>query len=364
MRVLVDPQAFLVQRVGGVSRLFAELAKGLDHSDGVDLVLPFRYTRTEYLVRDFPDRMRLIERDSRFLRARALGVVNTMTRLPTRPVDVVHNTYYWPEYLNRYRTKKRVTTVFDMIPELMPELHEPGPNPHRRKRDFLEAADAIVCISETTKADLLRCWGDFGKPVHVTYLGVDDRFFVPTLPALTLPEQYVLFVGMRSTYKNFILLAEAFAEAAGASPDLHLVAVGGGPFDAEEMEFFDRYGLADRVHQIGVSDGDLPGVYAGALCLVFTSRYEGFGLPVLEAFAARCPVIIADTPCLVEVAGGLATLVSPDDPAELVSALKTLIEGGGSDTARIDSAQTRAAEFTWERMAAETLGIYRQTLST
>lgn len=363
MRVLIDPQAFLVQRVGGVSRLFAELAKGLDHSDDVDLVLPFRYTRTEYLARDFPDRMRLIESDRRLLRARALGAVNAVTRLPTRPVDVVHSTYYWPEYLNRYRTKKRVATVLDMIPELMPELHEPGPNPHRRKRDFLEAADAIVCISETTRTDLLRCWGDFGKPVHVAYLGVDARFFAPTQPTVVLPKQYVLFVGMRSTYKNFSLLADAFAETAGANPDLHLVAVGGGPFDAEETEFFERHGLADRVHQMGVSDTDLPGVYAGAMCMVFASRYEGFGLPVLEAFAARCPVVIADTPCLVEVAGGLATVVSPDDPAELVSALKTLIEAGRPDTAGLDSARARAAEFTWERMAAETLGIYRQTLT-
>lgn len=73
-------------------------------------------------------------------------------------------------------------------------------------------------------------------------------------------------------------------------------------------------------------------------------------------------MIIADTPCLVEVAGGLATVVSPDDSAHLVSALKTLVEGGRPDTARIAAAQARAAEFTWERMAAETLGIYRQTV--
>ncbi len=129
MRVLIDPQAFLVQRVGGVSRLFAELARELDRSDDVDLVLPLGLTRTEYLHRYFPDRMRLVEGDSRFLRGRALGAVNAVTRLPPKPVDIVHSTYYWPQYKNAYRARKRITTVFDMIPELMPELHEPGPNP-------------------------------------------------------------------------------------------------------------------------------------------------------------------------------------------------------------------------------------------
>ena len=73
-------------------------------------------------------------------------------------------------------------------------------------------------------------------------------------------------------------------------------------------------------------------------------------------------MIIADTPCLVEVAGGQATVVSPDDPAGCASALKALVGDVAPDTSRLDSAQARAAEFTWERMAAETLGIYRQTL--
>ena len=361
MRVLIDPQVFLFQRVGGVSRLFAELAKNFSRRRDVDLVLPFGYTRNEYITRAFPQDMRMIKGAERLLRPRPLSAVNTLTRRPPGTADLVHHTFYLPEYIDRYRTKRRVSTVFDMIPEVMPEYNF-GVNPHASKRDYLEASDAIICISETTKADLLHHWGDFGKPVFVTYLGVDGSFFSPVPPVCELPDQYILFVGRRGTYKNFALLAEAFLEVADLRTALHLVAVGGGPFDADESEFFARHKLAHRVHQIDVDEVDLPGVYAGARCMVFPSKYEGFGLPILEGFASRCPVVIADTPCLVEVAGGLATVVSPDDPTELVESLMWLTGAGLPGLPAVDAAQERAAEFTWSRTCAETLEIYQQTL--
>lgn len=359
MRVLIDPQIFLFQQRGGVSRLFSELAKELTATPDVEVVLPFGYVQNEYIARDFPDRMRQVAGGVHRTRPRPLQMLNTLTRMPPRAVDVVHHTWYRPEYIDRYRTRTRVSTVFDMIPEVMPEWS--GGDPHVGKREYLEASDAIVCISETTKADLLQHWGDFGKPVHVTYLGVETSFFSPTTPSFALPDRYVLFVGRRADYKNFSLLAEAFADVAGARPDLHLMCVGGGAFGPAEAEFFERHGITDRVHQFAVDDADLPGVYAGARCLVFPSKYEGFGLPILEAYAAGCPVVVADTPCLTEVAGGHATIVSPEDPSELAQALLEISDPDAPDAAvMIGAARDRAAEFTWARTCAETLAIYRE----
>lgn len=363
MRVLIDPQIFLFQQRGGVSRLFSELAKELSSSDDVDVILPFGLVRNEYIARDFPDRIRAITGGNRALRPRPLGLLNTLTRRPPGAVDIVHHTWYRPQYIDRYRTKKRVSTVFDMIPEVLPE--ESGGDPHVGKREYLEASDAIVCISETTKADLLHHWGDFGKPVHVTHLGVENSFFRPRFPSFALPEQFVLFVGHRRNYKNFALLAEAFAAVSSSRPDLHLVCVGGGPFELAEAEFFGRHKVSDRVHRFGVNDADLPGVYAAARCLVFPSKYEGFGLPVLEAYAAGCPVVIADTPGLVEVAGGLATVVSPEDPAELAAALTTLTERASeSIESSTRAARKRAGVFTWTRTCEETLRVYQQIVET
>jgi glycosyltransferase involved in cell wall biosynthesis len=363
MRVLIDPQIFLFQKRGGVSRLYSELAKGLSAADGVEVLLPYRFTRNEYLTREFPGRMTIVEGNGRFIRPRALTAMNMVTRRPPAPVDVVHHTWYRMEYIDRYRTRKRVSTVYDMIPELMPETDRV--NPHTGKREYLEASDAIVCISENTKADLLAHWGDFGKPVEVIHLGVEGSFFNPQSPSFALPEQFVLFVGRRNGYKNFALLAEAFAELAGSTPDLHLVCVGGGPFLNSETEFFDRHRISERVHRFDVDETDLPGVYAAARCLVFSSKYEGFGLPVLEAYASGCPVIIADTPCLAEVAGGLATVVPPDDPTQLAAGITKLL---GQDEAslapEIDAARRRAAEFTWARTCEETLALYRQIVSS
>lgn len=360
MRVLIDPQIFQLQRRGGVSRLFSSLATEIEAAGAADVVLPFRYTLNEQVALDFPSRMRLVKPRG-WWQTRVLQAANRARRPQLRGVDVVHHTWYGREFIDRYRTQARVSTVFDMIPEVLPEVS--GGDPHAGKREFLEASDAIVCISHTTKADLLKVWGDFGKPVHVTHLGVEEQFFDPAPASVALPDDYVLFVGKRANYKNFQLLADAFVQVAGEQPGLHLVAVGGGPFTAEESAHLERHGVLERCHQLDVSEADLPGVYAAARLFVFASRYEGFGLPVVEAYATRCPLVIADTPCLREVAGDEAEIVSPDDPAELADVLRASAEPDVERDARVERGLARAREFTWARTAQQTLEVYRQVTS-
>jgi glycosyltransferase involved in cell wall biosynthesis len=282
---------------------------------------------------------------------RVATVVNRL-RSPGRP-DLVHHTFYDAAYLNRKVGRLRVVTVYDMIPEIYPELFPTG-NPHLAKRAFVERADLVLAISAATQRDLVSVYGESRAPVVVTPLGVHDSFRPGGPRPAELPGQYVLFVGNRAGYKDFDGLTE---------PDVQLVAVGGGAFDDLERARLAALGVAGRVVQCNLDDVSLRGAYAHALCFVFPSRHEGFGLPTLEAMACGCPVVLVDSSSHPEVGGDAALYFPPGDVAALRHRLMELV---GSPTLRADRAQAgirRAATFTWERTARATAEAYRDLLA-
>jgi glycosyltransferase involved in cell wall biosynthesis len=144
-----------------------------------------------------------------------------------------------PTALGRYRGIPRVVTVYDMIPELMRHTKR-RLDFVTQKRRFLEKADHIICISESTKSDLLRVWPDLQAPISVTYLGASELFAPRGDRPASLPDRYILHVGTRSGYKDAWTLTEAFARVAPDHPDVTLVYVGGGaptPDESQAVEF-------------------------------------------------------------------------------------------------------------------------------
>lgn len=361
-RIAIDPQIFHLQHHGGVSRYFAELALELEKRPDVSLVLPFRRSRSVHLAHAFPGRFATIPEHSR-LSPGHLAVLDPPRLRRRGGVDLVHHSWYRLQSLKTYRGGRRVCTVHDMIPEKFPEIYAHR-DPHSGKREHVEAADAIACNSESTRADLLRHWGPIDKPIHVTPLAVADTFFEPGEDVTPPARPYVLFVGRRDEYKNFRALSAAFEILASRHHDLHLVCVGGGPLRPDEIEPLERRGIADRVHQVDVAEADLRAYYRAAACFVFPSIYEGFGLPVLEAFASGTPVVVADTPSLVEVAGGRAEVASPHEPEDLAAAVERLLRLDRDERgAMVDAARSRAREFTWRRTADATTDLYRTVLA-
>ena len=132
-----------------------------------------------------------------------------------------------------------------------------------------------------------------------------------------LPEKYLLFVGDRSLYKNFYLFAEAVAPLVKTDPGLRLVCVGGRPFSGQENAFFRYHGLDGKVDYQQVNDTTLAGLYRGAIAFVYPSLYEGFGIPVLEAFSCDCPAILSNTSSLPEVGGDAAAYFDPKDASSI-----------------------------------------------
>ena len=355
MRVHIDDQVFSFQTYGGISRYFFELMRAYrsDASLGIESTTPKIWTRT-YDLYDcgmgrkvpalFGKRRRLI----RWMNRRLQG---------GRPFDVVHHTYYDPSYLRQFeQCKLRVFTIVDMIPERFPELF-PGGNPHRGKRACVEAADLILCISEATKRDLVSFYGEVEAPIVVTPLGVGHPFHPGALPPASVPDRYILFVGERSGYKDFSVLAEAYAEADLPS-EIKLMLVGGGPIRSQEKALFRKLAISDRVALASLSSSELAGAYANALAFVFPSRCEGFGIPTLEAMASGCPAILAASSAHIETGGDVALFFSPGEVGELARRLTEVVSSDDLREKLGRLGRDRAAQFTWQETARLTAAAY------
>jgi glycosyltransferase involved in cell wall biosynthesis len=218
-------------------------------------------------------------------------------------------------------------------------------------------ADRVLAISELTKRDLVELYGIAEEKIVVTPLAADPAFG-PDGPS---PDgaPYALFVGALQPRKEPTAAIEGLALLSDDS--LRLVLVGpdkGGRAAAERAVA--EFGLADRVELRGhVPQDELAALYRGAACLVFPSRYEGFGLPVLEAMASGTPVVATAAGAIPEVAGDAAILVEEHNPAALAGGIERAI----ADRERLRAAGLeRAAGYSWETTARRTLDVYRELL--
>lgn len=361
LRVLFEGTAFVQHRRSGISRYFAELiaAYDADPALGIAPVTPYKWM-TNVHAPGTPRRFRSLPLPRRY-RHRVLDSLNRRhaRREPAGLADVAHFPLYEPGLLPVARRMPSVTTVYDFTFEVLPDLFGDLDAELSTKRAYLEACDVLCCISDATARDLRRFHPDLDKPVVVTPLGVAEEFFVPSArPARGLPERYLLVVGNRAQHKNVDLVLRSFRELANQDPTLRLVMSGQGmPDEAARLR---ELGVAERTTVLRLRDADLPAAYRHAQAFVMPSRYEGFGLPLLEAMAAGCPTLISNTPALVEVAGGAADVVDPDDVEGAVAALERILSDRGHADALRSAGLKRAHQFSWHRTAELTVSAYHQ----
>ncbi|MCQ8897729.1 glycosyltransferase family 4 protein [Limnobacter humi] len=271
--------------------------------------------------------------------------------------ELFHSSYY---RLPNHRSIRSVVTVYDFTYERYFPFKQRLVHSWQKFR-AIRAADAVLCISESTRRDLLTYLPDVNPAkVKVTHLAANPVFFddAPFDGPSPLPVQadsagYVLFVGARSTYKNFMPLVHALNGS-----HLHLVCVGGGDFTDPEKLACEQH-LAGRYHHLSWADEHtLRQLYREAVCLVFPSLYEGFGIPVVEAMAAGCPVIASNVSSIPEVAGQAGILLDSVTADHLRQAIRDV-----QDTARradmVQLGKQHAAQFTWAACANATLEAYQ-----
>jgi glycosyltransferase involved in cell wall biosynthesis len=265
---------------------------------------------------------------------------------------------------------RTVVTVHDLAMARLPETF--GARRARYKtamtRRAVQRASLVIADSVATKDDLVALLDADPATVRVVPLGVEPRFAAAgdaeaaeAARAFGLAQPYLLYVGRLEPRKNLPVLVDAYAEARRRhGVTAPLVLAGSSSWLDEDLPGrAAAAGVGGHVRVLGhVPEHLLPGLLHGALAVAYPSRYEGFGLPVLEAMAAGTPVVTSTVSSLPEVAGDATLLVDPDDTDGLAEALGRL-EADEPGRGRLSAAgRARAATFTWERTAAETVAVY------
>lgn len=364
MRVALDHQIFSVQRYGGVSRYFAEIACRMpkERIEEVAIIAPLHinYYLSQSQVRPFV-RGRYLPFEFRG-QARILSLVNGLVAPAIwrrmRP-DIVHETYFSVEPVGSAR--RRVVTVYDMIYELFPTEFPNSGDVIAAKRAAMARADHVICISEATRLDLMRFYNVEPSRTSVIHLGhatpasrtVSDRTRADGAKGT------ILYVGNRGGYKNFSRLAAAFASSAFLRSEFDLLAFGGQPFSPQETAEHERLGIRESIRQRSGTDRELLDCYANATVFVCPSLYEGFGIPAVEAMACGCPVISSPRGSLAEVVGDAGVYVDPESVDDMRAALERVVTDATLQHELRERGRDRAKLFSWDRCAEGTAAVYR-----
>ena len=286
-------------------------------------------------------------------------------------VDVIHTS----DWLEPPSHAPKVTTVHDLIVYKYPDSftkrggHDIVKNQKRRFELVKKESTLIMADSIDTKNDLVKILKIPASKIEVVYLAAKDNFTVQ-LPAkinqvkkkYKLNRDYFLSVGSREPRKNLKGTLAAFANLASKNQRIDLVIAGKYGW-GEDLKI--ETDLKSRIHLLGfVPDEDLPALYSGAVGFVYPSFYEGFGLPVLEAYQARCPVITSNRGSLKEVAGSGAILVDPEKIDSIIKGMEKVIRFSASQRkALIEKGLKQAEKFSWDKTARQALSVYRKASS-
>ncbi len=358
MRILYDHQTFGLQKFGGISRYFVELMSRLPDGYDVDNSVVFSDNvylngASDKLAKGRPFR-HVVRGD---FRIKALvNKIDSLRRVRAGRFDVFHPTYYDPYFLKSLR-RPYVVTVHDMIHEKFSELFSSDHKTKEFKKEVITRADRIIAISQNTKKDIIDIYGISDDRIEVIYHG-HSHDELQIKPVYNLPKKYILFVGQRYGYKNFGRLLRSFGRLHEKYPEIKLVCTGQS-FNKQEMADINALGLADSVFRYFVSDSQLTYLYKNAVCFVFPSLYEGIGIPILESFAAGCPLALSDTSCFPEIARDGGVYFDPYDEDNICEVLTRLIEDDSLRKELVTKGSALLQNYSWDKMAAATAEVYR-----
>ena len=372
MKILLDPQTYNEQKFGGISRYYTEVYIELKKMQGVKIECPIVYSDNLHLKehRLFDscwNKFLLSKLFKRKARARHLkrmkekNFERTEQALKKQDFDVFVATYYNPYFLENLGEKPYVLTVYDMIHEVLPQYFPNDGYLVQRKKLLIEKAATIIAISESTKKDILRFYPQI-NPLKITVIYLAQSINIDKIVAVDLPENYILFVGNRTIYKNFTFFIKTVAPILKSNPEIFVVCAGGNRFEAYEEELLRNLGIIEQIIQRNFADHELASYYSGARCFVFPSEYEGFGIPILEAMACGCPVLLANHSSFPEVAGTAGVYFELNNPEDLYDKLIRLLTNIHLRNEYALEGLKQSKKFSWQKTAEQCLQVYRSVI--
>jgi glycosyltransferase involved in cell wall biosynthesis len=374
MRVGINARLLRDPTMRGWNRYTVNLLAELSQR-GVKLVL---YTdqpvHPAHLARLAPDSFRVVQSSPmRYVMWEQIWLPRQSTR---DRIDVLHSPYNyslpWSSHCPRVLTlHDAIGTVYYRAQARWKDRLSPGSLKSRLHEWVAKSrADRIITVSNHSRRDLIEALGIPESKIAVIYEAAEPRFsqrvsadaIEHARRKYELPQRYVFYVGGWEQRKNVPFLVRAFA---AARLDGVKLVLGGGNYDerAALAGLARELGISDRVTMLGwIDDDDLPAIYSGAICFVYPSEYEGFGLQLCEAMATGCPTLAARATSLPEVLGIGGETFSLNSPGELSELMRRVSSDDGFRKALSERAHERAGEFSWAETARQTLSVYESLL--
>lgn len=357
MQVFLDNIVFSIQKAGGVSAYWYELLSGMCNSD---LSVHFLNTRitTENIFEKRIDYKDFNCIQESWIPQKYLRYMPMSYSLPT--ASIFHGGYL------RVSTQKdilNILTVHDFAHERKLASKFPRGLANTMQKAYgIRRADGIICISQSTKNDLLHFFPDINPDsIRVIHHGIGDFYPIAKPQSnscslnIDLEQKFILYVGGRRNYKNFTVAVETLEQLPSR---FKMVVIGGEPWDKKEIGMMNQK-IPGRYHIFPtVSQTDLNSLYHHAFCLLYTSAYEGFGLPPGEAMKAGCPVIATNITSMPEVIGNAGLLVKRPDPSLFAAKIESLEDETFRQTL-ISRGLKQAQQFTWDKSVKETINFYK-----
>lgn len=353
MKIFYDYQAFVSDtKFGGVSRYFVEIFKRLE----IPCIISILKSQN-YYIKEIKSNIYDIFPHYSFKGKRRIRIfinkVYTLLLLLFKRYDIIHLTgeKIYPHYL--IRNKPIIVTIHDCTIEHITNNSQPL---HKRVELFKRVSH-IIAVSQNTKNDILNLY-PFVPPENITviYHGANN-FKVSTE---TNPYgKYILYIGGRGSYKNWDNLLYAFQTIIKELPSIKLIC-SGSKFTFEEKKQIDKLGLSNNIVNLQCCDKELIRLYTHAVAFIYPSKYEGFGIPILEAWELQCPVLLSNTSCFPEIANNGGIYFDPNDINSIVSAIKEIIFDTNKRKELIDKGNENLKNYSWQKSAKLHQEVYKK----
>lgn len=350
--IFFDNIIFSLQKAGGISVVWSEILRGISESRLEYKCLEYNYSESNIFRKDLSiPSNKVIYEDYPFLSIQRyfkpkLNIIDDQAY-------IFHSSYY------RYCPNKKAIN-FTTVHDFTYEYYSKGVKKYLhsfQKNKAIRNSQYIICISETTKKDLLRFLPDVEEEkIHVIYNGVSADYFPLEMNEINpLYGDFVVFVGARRGYKNFNIAVSAIKKT-----NLNLVIVGN-KLSKKEYNFLLEQLGDKRFFDLGrISNEKLNLIYNQAYCLLYPSSYEGFGIPVIEAQKSGCPVVVVNAPSIVEIIGD-TTLVADNEVKSLVQKMELLQQPLIREFV-IRKGLNNALNYSWDKMMEQLLELYKRAL--